>query len=168
MNRDLFNAIRDSLDRVLDETQKRVEQNSVYSYDITILRMLARQGVPRAQDLLDRRPNVRPKRTFDALVLETPRRDGEHFLDWTKRIWAKYDKYQVVESPGTITEELLMNIIAAAQAAQTQRPKVERLPEPQSLEGVPDNALKRGNSAKPRGRKHARISLVDAKPAASL
>lgn len=161
----LLFQIRDTLHGVIDKVEERLEQGSVYSHDIKMLRMLASKGFPRAQELLDKRPKVKPKKKFSTLVLETPRQESEAFTDWVRRIWGQYEKYEMVDTPGTISEEFLEDIVARAQVRSS---KVERLPTPLALTDAPDEELKPGNSAKSRGRKHARLSLVDAKPAASV
>jgi hypothetical protein len=52
------------------------------------------------------RDGLKKRKRFAEIVKETPRREGEEYGTWVRRIWDECDKYDT-NCPTVITEQLL-------------------------------------------------------------
>lgn len=59
------------------------------------------------------------RKRFEDVVRETPRREGETFVSWIRRIWDECEKYDTTHRPTVITEELLERYSRGARQKRT-------------------------------------------------
>jgi hypothetical protein len=97
-------ALRSSLESLNLESKRGL----LSWHQFKLLKLLARNGFPEAQELLQKslQDGVKERKRFSAIVKETPRQEGETYIAWVRRIWDQCDKYDT-NCPAMITEALL-------------------------------------------------------------
>lgn len=92
----------------IEELRQAAKRGPLHRDEIKMARLLAQQRLPGAQELLEEclRAGVKQRKSFAAIVKDTPRQEGETCLSWTRRIWDECEKYET-HCPTVITEELL-------------------------------------------------------------
>jgi hypothetical protein len=92
----------------LAKLQQEARRGALQPAQYKMVEGLAKQGFPGAQDLLKKcsQVAVKERKRFSEIVKETPRKEGETYIDWLRRIWDQCDKYET-KCPAVITEELL-------------------------------------------------------------
>jgi len=101
------------LDRpgVLDQIEsfrQEAKRGPLHPAQFQMLKIFAKQGFPRAQELLQKRAQigVKKQKRFAEIVKETLRQEGEASLPWMRRILDECTKYDT-NVPTIISEELL-------------------------------------------------------------
>jgi hypothetical protein len=95
------------LRNLIERMKKDSERRPLVWQEIKALKLFARQ-FPEAQELLQTcsQEGRKQRKRFAEIVKETPRRKGESYVAWVRRIWDQCSKYDT-NCPSTITEELL-------------------------------------------------------------
>lgn len=94
--------------RDIESMKQEAKRGPLHRGQFKILEMLAKQGFPGAQELLDKRSQIGVKKRmrFAEIVKETPRLDGETDRAWIDRIFDACGKYET-RIPGVIVIERL-------------------------------------------------------------
>ena len=94
--------------RQIEDLRQAAKRGPLHRDEIKIARLLAQQRLPGAQELLEEclRADAKERKSFAAIVKETPRQEGETYLSWIGRIWDECEKYET-HCPAVITEDLL-------------------------------------------------------------
>ena len=92
----------------LADLKREAKRGQLNRHQIKMLKMLARNDFPGAQELLQKclLNGIKKRKRFSEIVRETPRQEGETGVAWVRRIWDKCDNYDT-KCPAVITEELL-------------------------------------------------------------
>lgn len=107
----------------LDELARLKEdagRGPLHPAQVKMAKILAKQGFPGAQELLQQclRVGLKVRKAFAEIVWETPRQEGETYIDWVRRIWDQCAKYDT-RCPRVITPELLEKCLRGS--AKNQR-----------------------------------------------
>jgi hypothetical protein len=97
-------AFHDNMERIRQDAKR----GPLHPEQIKMLRLFVRYGYPGAPELLQKclEVGVKEGKRFAEIVREAPRREGETFIDWLRRIWDQCSKYDT-KIPRVVTEELL-------------------------------------------------------------
>jgi len=92
----------------LANLKQEATRGPLHPAEFKIVNILANQGFPGAQELLQKclRDGLKKRKPFSEIVKETPRQKGETFSAWVRRIWDECEKYDT-NCPAVITMELL-------------------------------------------------------------
>jgi hypothetical protein len=95
-------------DEIIEEIEQEAQRGALDRYQFKTLKMFARYNVPGAQELLQlcSQVGLKKRKRFAEIVKDTPRREGEDYVSWMRRIWDECKKYDT-NCPTNITEELL-------------------------------------------------------------
>jgi hypothetical protein len=96
---------------VLDDLAKLKQEaklGPLHPAQFKMVKILAKQGFPGAQELLEKCSQVglMERKDFAEIVRETPRQEGETYIAWVRRMWDQCSRYET-KCPRVITEELL-------------------------------------------------------------
>ena len=92
----------------LEDIKREAKRRPLDRAQFKTLKILAKQGVPGAQELLQKCSQVglKKRKRFAEIVVDTPRQEGETYVSWVRRIWDECEKYDT-KCPRVITEGLL-------------------------------------------------------------
>jgi hypothetical protein len=92
----------------LEGIKRDAKRGLLDRYQFKTLKLFARRNYPGAQELLQKCSEVglKPRKRFAEIVKDTPRREGEDYISWVRRIWDECEKYDT-NCPTSITVELL-------------------------------------------------------------
>lgn len=118
-----------------------------------MLELFAKNSVPGAEELLQRRAEigVKQKKQFAAIVEDTPRKEGELYSAWVRRIWDECEKYET-NCPTVLTDELLEKYSRSKPKRQAENLPPIPSKNAKSFRSVVGNT---GNSAKAVGRRRS-------------
>jgi hypothetical protein len=140
----------------LVEVRQAAKRGPLHRAELQIVKLLAKQGFPGAQEVLQECSQVglKKRKRFAEIVKDTPRQEGESSGAWVRRIWDECEKYET-NCPKALTEELLEECSRVpAKTRKDNLPPIllQNAKSFRSVGGVT------GNSAKAEGRKsHALI-----------
>jgi DNA-binding transcriptional MocR family regulator len=97
-------GLLDQIERIRQDAKR----GPLHRAQFRMLKLLAKQGFPGAQDVLQKcaSAGLKKRKHFAEIVKETPRKAGETYVAWVRRIWDQCAKYETTY-PAVITEELL-------------------------------------------------------------
>jgi hypothetical protein len=92
----------------LASLKRAARRGPLHPAQFKLVKILANRGFPEAQVLLQKcsQVGVKERKRFAEIVKETPRQEGEAYIDWVRRIWDQCARYDT-KCPAVITEELL-------------------------------------------------------------
>jgi hypothetical protein len=104
MRAEVGSLLLDELARLRDDASR----GPLHPAQVKMAETLAKQGFVGAQELLQQclRVGLKARKAFAEIVRETPRQEGETYIDWVRRIWDQCAKYDT-RCPRVITAELL-------------------------------------------------------------
>ena len=80
-------AASDFLDKI-EQIKQDAKRGPLHPAQVKMVKILAKQGFPGAQELLQKssQVGVKERKPFAEIVKETPRQDGEAYIIWARRI----------------------------------------------------------------------------------
>jgi hypothetical protein len=97
-------GLHDRIERIRQEARR----GPLHPGQFKILKLWAKQGFPAAVEVLQKcaSAGLKKRKSFAAIVKDTPRKEGESSGAWVRRIWDQCDKYET-DVPVILTVELL-------------------------------------------------------------
>jgi hypothetical protein len=135
----------------LEKIRQAAKRGPLHRTQFQVVKLLAKQGFPGAQDVLQKcsRVGLKKSKRFADIVKDTPRQESEPCGVWVRRIWDECEKYDT-KYPEELTEELLERY-----SRRNAKNRAENLPQihPPDAKSFRSGNGNTGNSAKAEGRR---------------